>query len=228
MSTVVRPPGPHRIAVTRPGDGLTAGSSPLEALLPSSGAFVPAPAPAPHRALALERAPVAPRFARCRSTPCGLARRVVRPRGGARSLPPGAAPKPAEPDGIIRPRGVPDAGHRSVAAQTPGADPRRLCDPLARTRQRGEPAGVDQPHRQRGLLNGRASVAAATAQLDLWFIRSMISAASSAASIVSSSARWGSSPLSPSRARSAEQSSTACSAMIEARRRASSVGRATS
>ncbi len=54
MPMVVRPPGPHQTAVSRPGDGSTAGSSPLEALLPSSGALVPVPAPAPHRALALD------------------------------------------------------------------------------------------------------------------------------------------------------------------------------
>lgn len=54
MPMVVRPPGPHRTAVSRPGDGPTAGSPPLEGLLPSSGFPVPAPAPAPHRALALD------------------------------------------------------------------------------------------------------------------------------------------------------------------------------
>jgi hypothetical protein len=54
MPTVVRPPGPHETAVSRPGGGSTTGSWPLEALLPLSGALAPAPAPAPHRALALD------------------------------------------------------------------------------------------------------------------------------------------------------------------------------
>ena len=51
---VVRPPGPHQTAVSRPGGESTVGSLPLEALLPSSGTLAPAPAPAPHRALALD------------------------------------------------------------------------------------------------------------------------------------------------------------------------------
>lgn len=55
MPMVVRPPGPHQTAVSRPGDRPMVGSSPLEDLLPSSGALAPAaPAPAPHRALALD------------------------------------------------------------------------------------------------------------------------------------------------------------------------------
>ncbi len=54
MPIVVRPPGPHQTVVSRPGDGQTIGSPPLKDLLPSSGAFVPAPAPAPHRVLALD------------------------------------------------------------------------------------------------------------------------------------------------------------------------------
>jgi hypothetical protein len=53
MPMVVRPPGPHQTAVKRTGDASTVGyPSPLEVLLPSSGAL--APAPAPHRALALD------------------------------------------------------------------------------------------------------------------------------------------------------------------------------
>ncbi len=52
---VVRPPGPHQTAVMRSGGDPTIGHSPsLEVLLPSSGFRVPVPAPAPHRALALD------------------------------------------------------------------------------------------------------------------------------------------------------------------------------
>lgn len=54
MPTVVRPPGPHQTAVSRSGGGSAARSPPLEDLLPSSGALAPVPAPAPHRALALD------------------------------------------------------------------------------------------------------------------------------------------------------------------------------
>ena len=55
MPMLVRPPGPHQTAVPRHGGVPSIGStSPLEALLPSSGRFAPAPAPAPHRALALD------------------------------------------------------------------------------------------------------------------------------------------------------------------------------
>lgn len=51
----VRQPGPRQTAAMRPGDRSTIGSSaPLEVLLPSSGPLAPAPAPAPHRALALD------------------------------------------------------------------------------------------------------------------------------------------------------------------------------
>jgi hypothetical protein len=53
MPMVARPPGPHPTAVSRSGDEPTVGK-PLEALLTSSGALGPAPAPAPHRALALD------------------------------------------------------------------------------------------------------------------------------------------------------------------------------
>ena len=52
---VVRQPGPHQTAVSRSGDDAIAGTHPpLEVLLPSSGPLAPAPAPAPHRALALD------------------------------------------------------------------------------------------------------------------------------------------------------------------------------
>jgi hypothetical protein len=55
MPMVVRPPGPHQTAVTRSGDASTIGHPPpLEVLLPSSGSLAAAPAPAPHRALALD------------------------------------------------------------------------------------------------------------------------------------------------------------------------------
>lgn len=55
MPMVVRQPGPHQPAVLRSGDESSVGSHPpLEVLLPSSGSLVPAPAPAPHRALALD------------------------------------------------------------------------------------------------------------------------------------------------------------------------------
>ena len=52
---VVRQPGPHQTAVSRSGDDASIGvHSPLEVLLPSSGPLAPAPASAPHRALALD------------------------------------------------------------------------------------------------------------------------------------------------------------------------------
>ena len=52
---VARQPGPHQTAVSRSGDDSNVGTqSPLEVLLPSSGPLAPAPAPAPHRALALD------------------------------------------------------------------------------------------------------------------------------------------------------------------------------
>ena len=52
---VVREPGPHQTAVRRSGHAMTVGSSfPPEGLLPSGGASAPVPAPAPHRALALD------------------------------------------------------------------------------------------------------------------------------------------------------------------------------
>jgi hypothetical protein len=55
MPMVVRPPGPHHTAVTRPGDERNVGNHlPLDGLLTSSGALAPAPALAPHRALALD------------------------------------------------------------------------------------------------------------------------------------------------------------------------------
>lgn len=55
MPMVVRLPGPHQTAVSRSGDESNVGhQSPLEVLLPSSGALAPVPAPAPHRALALD------------------------------------------------------------------------------------------------------------------------------------------------------------------------------
>ena len=55
MPMVVREPGPHRTAVPRSGDTMPVGrSSPPEGLLPSGGASAPVPAPAPHRALALD------------------------------------------------------------------------------------------------------------------------------------------------------------------------------
>ena len=51
----VREPGPHQTAVPRSGRATTIGrSSPPEGLLPSGGASAPGPAPAPHRALALD------------------------------------------------------------------------------------------------------------------------------------------------------------------------------
>ena len=52
---VVRQPGSRQLPVSRSGDGSNVGSHPpLEVLLPSSGALVPAPVPAPHRVLALD------------------------------------------------------------------------------------------------------------------------------------------------------------------------------
>lgn len=55
MPMVVREPGPHQTAVPRSGHAMTVGrSSPPEGLLPSGGASAPVPAPAPHRALALD------------------------------------------------------------------------------------------------------------------------------------------------------------------------------
>jgi hypothetical protein len=55
MPTVARPPGSHHLVVPRSGDESNVGGHPpLGGLLPSSGALVPAPAPAPHRALALD------------------------------------------------------------------------------------------------------------------------------------------------------------------------------
>jgi hypothetical protein len=55
MPMVVRSPGPRQTAAKRSGSRSTVGrSSPLEVLLPSSGDLAPAPAPAPHRALALD------------------------------------------------------------------------------------------------------------------------------------------------------------------------------
>jgi hypothetical protein len=60
----------------RSGDGSKVGnSSPLEVLLPSSGARVPAPAPAPHRALALD----ALRMRRCLRDPHRHAARWAEP-----------------------------------------------------------------------------------------------------------------------------------------------------
>ena len=55
MPMVVREPGPHQTAVSRSGREPAIGSSsPPAALLPSGGASAPVPAPAPHRALALD------------------------------------------------------------------------------------------------------------------------------------------------------------------------------
>ena len=54
MPIVVRPPGPGPTVGSRSGDVATFGRPPLEALLPSSGTLALAPAPAPHRALALD------------------------------------------------------------------------------------------------------------------------------------------------------------------------------
>jgi hypothetical protein len=55
MPMVVRPPEPHRSEVSRTGGASTIGHPPpLEDLLPSGGSLVPAPAPAPHRVLALD------------------------------------------------------------------------------------------------------------------------------------------------------------------------------
>src|SRR6266498_845132 len=54
MPMVARLPGPHPTAVKRSGDEPIVGVSPLEDLLPSSGVLAPVPAPAPHRALALD------------------------------------------------------------------------------------------------------------------------------------------------------------------------------
>jgi hypothetical protein len=55
MPMVARQPGSSQTAASRSGDTLALGSHPpLEVLLPSSGSLVPAPAPAPHRALALD------------------------------------------------------------------------------------------------------------------------------------------------------------------------------
>ena len=55
MPMVARPPGPHQTSVSRSGDDSDVGNHPpLEVLLPSSGPLAPAPAPAPHRALALD------------------------------------------------------------------------------------------------------------------------------------------------------------------------------
>jgi len=55
MPMVVRESGPHRTAVWRLGRAMTIGrSSPPDGLLPSGGSSAPVPAPAPHRALALD------------------------------------------------------------------------------------------------------------------------------------------------------------------------------
>lgn len=55
MPMVESPPEPRHTAAKRLGDKSIVGPSlPLEALLPSSGALAPAPALAPHRALALD------------------------------------------------------------------------------------------------------------------------------------------------------------------------------
>jgi hypothetical protein len=55
MPTVVREPGSHQTAVLRSGHAMTVGrSSPPDGLLPSGGGSAPGPAPAPHRALALD------------------------------------------------------------------------------------------------------------------------------------------------------------------------------
>lgn len=55
MPMVVRAPGPHQAAVPRSGDVTTIGTSaPPDGLLPSGGSSAAVPAPAPHRALALD------------------------------------------------------------------------------------------------------------------------------------------------------------------------------
>jgi hypothetical protein len=55
MPMVVREPGPHQTAVPRSGHVTTIGrSSPPDGLLPTGGSSAPVPAPAPHRALALD------------------------------------------------------------------------------------------------------------------------------------------------------------------------------
>jgi hypothetical protein len=55
MPMVARQPGPSHTATSRSGAAAThGGHPPLEVLLPSSGPLVPAPASAPHRALALD------------------------------------------------------------------------------------------------------------------------------------------------------------------------------
>jgi hypothetical protein len=55
MPMVLRQPGPHQTAVPRPGDVMTIGHSfPPDGLLPSGGTCEADPAPAPHRALALD------------------------------------------------------------------------------------------------------------------------------------------------------------------------------
>jgi hypothetical protein len=55
MPMVVREPGPHLTLVPRSGhDPAIGDSSPPEGLLPSGGPSAPIPAPAPHRALALD------------------------------------------------------------------------------------------------------------------------------------------------------------------------------
>ncbi len=52
---VVREPGPHQTAVPRSGHAMNVGrTSAPEGLLPSGGPSAPAPAPAPHRTLALD------------------------------------------------------------------------------------------------------------------------------------------------------------------------------
>ncbi|HEX5149142.1 MAG TPA: hypothetical protein VFW02_08680 [Candidatus Limnocylindrales bacterium] len=53
MPTVVREPGSRLHPASRSGD-VPVGVDPLEDLLRSSGALTPAPAPVPHRALALD------------------------------------------------------------------------------------------------------------------------------------------------------------------------------
>jgi hypothetical protein len=55
MPTVGRPPGPDPTLVVRPGGDASIGShSPPEDLLPPGGVSATAPAPDPHRALALD------------------------------------------------------------------------------------------------------------------------------------------------------------------------------
>ena len=52
---VARQPGPHQTAVSRSGHDSNLGAhAPLEVLLPSGGPLRTVPAPAPHRALALD------------------------------------------------------------------------------------------------------------------------------------------------------------------------------